>query len=143
MENPTKYATVALVSALALSGCGGATPDCGSDETLALVSDIAHREWAALFRQMGARLFTEADAARLLEFTPTTVVQLEHDDYSDHYVCAATLTGHGVDLQTNTRNGETLEDDVTFSVSQSAAGGGEFIVEVSGLTTDTRCPSCQ
>ena len=92
---------------------------------------------------MGARLFTEADAARLLEFTPTMVVQLEHDSYSDHYVCAATLTGHGVDLQTKTRNGETLEDDVTFSVSQSAKGGGEFIVEVSGLTTDTRCPSCR
>ena len=115
---------ILLVGAFALAGCA---LDCGSDETLATVSDIAHREYAESARSFarylilpdgsplagGGEEFTDADAARLYALKPTMVRQLEHDAHSGSYSCAARLIGHTFNLTTMIRNG-TVEDDITF-----------------------------
>ena len=141
---------IILLLALTLAGCAR-TPDCGADETLALVSDIAHREYAEHYQKQYRRLFPEVisdeDAASVIEnhgfdprayrdstpetaalvmqLTPTMVVQTERDEQNDRYACSATLVGKN--LEDN-----PLRDNVTFRVSRSAQGG-EFIVEVFGI----------
>ena len=135
---------ILLVGAFALAGC---TLDCGSDETLATVSDIAHREYAEVLRSSvrylilpdgsplaeGGEEFTDADAARLFALKPTMVRQLEHDAHSGSYSCSARLIGHTIDPQTANRGDGTVEDDITFSVTPSATDSGEYIIQVFDL----------
>ena len=112
-------------------GCGsGGTPDCGSDEALALVSQIAHEEYE--------------EYADFVEVTPTMVVQQRHDPASDRYFCSARVIVKGWNKHEQAVRCDPLscsgcpplscyEDDIDFHISSDATDSGKFIVEVFGL----------
>lgn len=117
-----------IASLLVLAGCGTLTPDCGSDDVLELVSEIAHEMLAETYRALGHEV-SDAEVATKMALKPTLVRQTGYDAQNDTYSCDATLAGKMFDIE-GKDDTEDYEEQITFTVSPAATGGGEFIVEV-------------
>ena len=123
---------IMLTGALALTGCGG-TPDCGSDDALGVVTDIVYDGMAETFVQAGHIDVTRSRLVDAMQLEPTLVRMTDYDEKIDTYSCDATMSGWRIDLETLGSSTSKYEEEITFTISPSAQGGGEFIVEVFGI----------
>ena len=119
-----------------LSACGG-TPECGDDEVIDLVRDIAAKDFwdawepyvdAANAGTSGLEPFkgkTLADVKPLMGLDLVTTT--EHDDDTDAYACGANLLVTSVDGE------KVTPHQIQYTVRSSATDSGQFVVEVFGL----------
>ena len=112
-----RWAKLCLVPALlALGGCGGGgTPDCGADETLEVVHEIAEENLPSIFSSFGTELISMTGRNAEL----------------DSYECSANLTFGGPKHLTE-KYGRS-KGPITYSVRPSATDNDSFVVEVYGL----------